>query len=219
MLKRRMHIDIPEFYVGTIMSVTSSNPHSSSKMTTFMGICIQRRGCGLRAEFTVRNVIDHLGTEICYQLYDPKIRKIEVIKLEKRLDSELLYLRDALPEYSTFPVDMEPEILPEGSPVPVNTTKVIMKPRPWCGRWERTDFEGIDREHLMTLISDKMKMQIPKHKTPWEKYDLMKIYRNTIPEEEQKEIFAEVNSSLHQVELTKRKEKRKRMFTRPVKSA
>lgn len=56
-------------------------------------------------------------------LYDPTIQKIEVLKLEKRLDDELLYLRDALPEYSTFPLDMEPEILPEGTPVPVNTVK------------------------------------------------------------------------------------------------
>ena len=30
--------------------------------------------------------------------------------------------RDAPPEYSTVPFDMEPEILPEGSPVPVNKT-------------------------------------------------------------------------------------------------
>ena len=30
--------------------------------------------------------------------------------------------RDAPPEYSTVPFDMEAEILPEGSPVPVNKT-------------------------------------------------------------------------------------------------
>ena len=30
--------------------------------------------------------------------------------------------RDAPQEYSTVPFDMEPEILPEGSPVPVNKT-------------------------------------------------------------------------------------------------
>ena len=55
--------------------------------------------------------------------------------------------------------------------------QVILKPRPWVGRWERTDFKGINRDHMMTFISDKMKMQIPKHQKPWEKYDLMKQYR------------------------------------------
>ncbi|KAK9498704.1 hypothetical protein O3M35_003279 [Rhynocoris fuscipes] len=219
MLKRRAVIDIPEFYVGTIMSVTSSNPHAASKTNKFVGICIQRRGCGLRANFVLRNVVDNLGTEICYHLYDPTITKIEVLRLEKRLDDELLYLRDALPEYSTFSFDMEPEFLPEGSPVPLNETQVIMKPRPWVGRWERGGFKGINKEHMMTLISDKMKWQIPQHETPWEKYDLMKQYRSTIPEEEQKEIFAEVSSELHKLDITRKKLKRKRTFVKPKKSA
>lgn len=70
------------------------------------------------------NGIILIGTEIRYYLYDPTIVKIDVMKLEKRLDEELYYLRDALPEYSTFPEDMEPELLPEGVPVPINTTKV-----------------------------------------------------------------------------------------------
>lgn len=61
---------------------------------------------------------------MCYHLYDPTIEKIEVLRLEKRPDEELLYLRDALPEYSTFPFDMEPEFLPDGAPVPVNMTQV-----------------------------------------------------------------------------------------------
>lgn len=64
------------------------------------------------------------GMEMFYEMYSPVIQKIEVLRLEKRLDGELLYLRDALPEYSTFPLDMEPEILPDGAPVPVNPIKV-----------------------------------------------------------------------------------------------
>lgn len=65
-----------------------------------------------------------IGTEMKYQLYDPTIQKIEVLRLEKRLDNELLYLRDAPNEYSTFDENMETEYLPEGAPVPVNTTMV-----------------------------------------------------------------------------------------------
>lgn len=59
-----------------------------------------------------------------YQLYDPIIQKIEVLRLEKRLDDELLYLRDAPNEYSTFDENMETEYLPEGTPVPINPTIV-----------------------------------------------------------------------------------------------
>lgn len=71
-------------------------------------------------------MIDYLlkGVEVLYDMYDPSIQKVEVIRLEKRLDDELLYLRDALPEYSTFDLNMEPEIMTEGATVPVNDTKV-----------------------------------------------------------------------------------------------
>jgi large subunit ribosomal protein L19 len=61
-----------------------------------------------------------------YDLYDPTIQTIQVLRLEKRLDDTLFYLRDALPEYSTFPFDMDQEILPEGTPAPVNDVKVII---------------------------------------------------------------------------------------------
>lgn len=61
------------------------------------------------------------GVEIFYEMYDPTIHKIDVLRLEKRLDDELLYLRDALPEYSTFDPNMQPEILSEGEKVLILT--------------------------------------------------------------------------------------------------
>jgi len=65
-----------------------------------------------------------LGVEISYELYNPTITKIEVLKLERRLDDNLAYLRDAPPEYCTFPFDMEPVKLPPGAGVPLNTIQV-----------------------------------------------------------------------------------------------
>lgn len=38
---------------------------------------------------------------------------------------------------------MEPEQHPEGTPVPIDETKVIMKPLPWTERWEKKEFKGI----------------------------------------------------------------------------
>ncbi len=109
-----------------------------------------REGTGLCANFMLRNMVDNqgslinkslrafvivvliilrifdsfVGIDVTYELYDPKIQNIEVLRLEKRLDTDLLYLRDAEPEFTTFPFDMEPEYLPEGTPVPVNPIKV-----------------------------------------------------------------------------------------------
>ncbi|XP_075213180.1 large ribosomal subunit protein bL19m-like [Lycorma delicatula] len=216
MMKRRSQIDIPEFYVGSILAVTSSTPHAPNKISKFVGICIQRSGCGLRAQFVLRNVIDQLGTEIVYRIYDPTIQKIDVLRLEKRLDNELFYLRDALPEYSTFPLDMEVEFLPEGSDVPVNDVKVKLKSKPWTQRWDLRSFNGIAD---IPVLTPKQLIRRSKNLKPWEKYDLMKQYRLTIPEEEQNEIFAEVYSELHQLELLRKKIKRKRMFVKPVKTS
>ncbi|CAH4034756.1 39S ribosomal protein L19, mitochondrial [Pieris brassicae] len=213
MLERRKQIDIPEFYVGSILAVTISDPHAQGKTNRFVGICIERKGCGLRAEFTLRNVVDNQGVEVRYELYDPTIQTIQVLRLEKRLDDKLYYLRDALPEYSTFPVDMDPEILPEGTAVPVNPVQVKLKPRPWLERWERQELKGVSNieEHLKE--KDRVRREL--RKTPWEKYDLMKQYRKTVPIEDQNEIWGEVYNQLQQMRMSTKKTARKRVITAP----
>ncbi|CAH1159708.1 unnamed protein product [Phaedon cochleariae] len=215
MIARRQNIDIPEFYVGSIMAVESSDPHTPGKTHRFVGICIQRGGCGLRAHFTLRNVIDHQGVEVQYEMYDPTIHKVDVLKLEKRLDDELLYLRDALPEYSTFDPNMEPEILSEGTSVPVNTIKVKLKPKPWLERWERKNLQGVQDLEL----DEKFYKKAEEVATPWEKYDLMKEYMRTIPVEEQTEIYGELQTKLQKLNAQGKKMKRKRVFVKPTKLA
>uniref|UniRef100_A0A8D8LD24 Large ribosomal subunit protein bL19m n=1 Tax=Cacopsylla melanoneura TaxID=428564 RepID=A0A8D8LD24_9HEMI len=216
MIKRRSAIDIPSFFVGSIVSVTSADHHDPNKTRKFVGICIQKRYTGLRHEFVLRNVIDNLGVEMAYNMYDPTIHNITVLRLEKRLDDELLYLRDALPKYSTFPLDMETEYLPLGAPIPINDIKVEMKPRPWVGRWERKGFKGID--NVDKHITEKMKGQKERVAEPWEKYDLMKEYRRTIPEEEQDEIFSEVFAELHKLSVRNQKMKKSRVYVKPKKT-
>ncbi|XP_075146123.1 mitochondrial ribosomal protein L19 [Haematobia irritans] len=217
MIDRRTQIEIPEFYVGSVLAVTSSDAHAVGKVSRFVGICIQRERCGLRARFIVRNVIDEQGVEVLYDMYDPTIQKIEVLRLEKRLDDHLLYLRDALPEYSTFDPNMEAEIREDGTPVPINNIQVQLRPRPWLERWERQNLKGIS--NIDEYLTDKRRRTAKEHEKPWEKFDLMKQYRSTIPEEEQKEIFAEIYSQLHQMELQRKRNKRKRSFVKPTKLA
>lgn len=217
MLNRRKHIDIPEFYVGSILAVTTSDPHAEGKTNRFVGICIERSNCGLRAQFTLRNVINNQGIEVRYLMYDPTLQKVEVLRLEKRPDETLFYLRDALPEYSTFDVNMEPELLPEGTEVPVNPLKVVLKPRPWLERWERQNLQGV--ANILEHCKEKHLRQAKLHVRPWVKFDLMKEYRASVPEEEQRRIFSEVYSEMHQLELSRKKQKRKRTFVKPQKLA
>ncbi|GFS27452.1 39S ribosomal protein L19, mitochondrial [Elysia marginata] len=188
MLRRRAVIDIPEFYVGSIMAVTVSDPHSPGKTNRFVGICIDRGGRGLQAYFVLRNVVDGLGVEVMYEMYNPTVHSIQVLKLEKRLDEQLYYLRNAPLEHSTFSFDMQPVTLPRDAPVPVNTTKVKLNPKPWEYRWERFNLKGIEPLEL----TPKMEKGIKAHAKPWEDYDLMLKYRQKVNEDEEKSIMTEV---------------------------
>lgn len=80
MIARRTVIDIPEFYVGSILAVTHAEPHAPGKLNRFVGICIERSGCGLRANCVLRNVVDHQGVEMLYDLYDPTIHQIDCLR-------------------------------------------------------------------------------------------------------------------------------------------
>ncbi|XP_032911606.1 39S ribosomal protein L19, mitochondrial [Catharus ustulatus] len=173
MIQRRKVFNIPEFYVGSVLAVTTADPHASDKSKRFVGICIQRGGKGLGATFVLRNVIEDQGVEICYELYSPRIQAIEVLKLEKRLDENLMYLRDALPEYSTFDVNMKPVPRMEHEEIPVNKLQVRMKPKPWSKRWERPKYniKGIKFE----LPEHKMKAA-QKWSQPWLEFDMLREY-------------------------------------------
>lgn len=98
------------------------------------------------------------------------------VRLERRLDDDLLYLRDAPLKYSTFPFDMPQEIRNENEPVWVNPLKVPLNPPPWIKKWEQKDLKGV--EDLSTYqLTEKRRRKQKKNAKPWEKYDLMKIYR------------------------------------------
>ncbi|XP_041832135.1 39S ribosomal protein L19, mitochondrial [Melanotaenia boesemani] len=193
MIRRRKVLDIPEFYAGSILAVTMADPSASGKTNRFVGICVQRGGKGLGATFILRNIIDNQGIELCYELYNPRIQRIEVLKLEKRLDDNLMYLRDALPEYSTVDPEMKPVSIPPTGEVPVNKIKVRMRPKPWSKRWERPKFniQGIQFDLCMT--PRQMEFVQQKFAQPWQEYDMLKEYDTSELEEK---IFTEVQQEM-----------------------
>jgi len=207
MLKRRSKLDIPEFYVGSLMAVTLSDAYADGFQSRFVGICIERHETGLRHNFTLRNVLDSQGIEIMYDLYNPTIKKIEVLKLEKRLDEHLTYLRDAPLHYSTVPFELEPTPHPRGAAIPINPIKVRLNPRPWRSRWERHDLKGV--EGVEEQVKPSM-LERAKEKTiakPWEKYDLMKKYRESLPLEDQDEAYVHFVRELKRIEAEQETER------------
>ncbi|XP_041105654.1 39S ribosomal protein L19, mitochondrial-like [Polyodon spathula] len=175
MIQRRKVLNIPEFYAGSILAVNVADPYAKGKTNRFVGICTQRSGKGLGATFVLRNIIDGQGVEICYELYNPQIHQIEVLKLEKRLDDNLMYLRDALPEYCTIDFNMKPVPHPANGEVPVNQLKVKMKPKPWSKRWERPKFKIQGIRFELTLSEEKME-EAKKWDQPWLEFDMLKEY-------------------------------------------
>ncbi|VDN26835.1 unnamed protein product [Gongylonema pulchrum] len=166
----------PIKFLGSIVAVTYSDKRLMGLKNRFLGICISRKLEGLHSQFTLRNVIEGIGVEVMYEMYTPTITKIEVIKLEKRLDDDLTFLIDAYPEYSTFDMNMEPTPHIPGKPVPVNPIKVKLQPPPWTRRWELFDYKGI--EDCWTEQTSYFKRKLSKSKlTDLRKYDLIADYR------------------------------------------
>ncbi|KAI6225773.1 39S ribosomal protein L19, mitochondrial [Aphelenchoides besseyi] len=188
-LERRLQIDIPEFYVGSIVAVTTSDRNLATRKNRFLGICIRRERHALHHQFTLRNCINGLGVEVMYELYNPTILKIETIKLEKRLDTDLSYLQDAYPEFSTFDFNLEAVSHPSGSPVPINETKVKLRPPPWRARWELYGYKGIEDSWSQVTPYFKRKFFVTKQLTNF-KYDLIHDYREH-PQNLEDELLAE----------------------------
>lgn len=85
-----------------------------------------RFGVNISNEFgSLSQTFSLQGVEIRYELYNPRIQSIEVLKLEKRLDDNLMYLRDALPEYSTFDMNMKPVSRLAHEEIPVNKVRAV----------------------------------------------------------------------------------------------
>jgi len=193
MIRRRKVLNIPEFYVGCILAVNMADPHASGKTNRFVGICTKRSGKGLGATFVLRNIIDGQGVEICYELYSPRIQQMELLKLEKRLDDDLMYLRDALPEYSTIDPDMKPVPFSPTGEVPVNKMKVRMRPKPWSKRWERPKFNIQGIRFDLALTPEQME-HAQKWARPWVEYDMLREYDTSKLEADiLKEVTQEMN--------------------------
>ena len=67
-----------------------------TRSQAFEGLIITRKhGTEPGATFTVRKVIDSIGTELTFPLYSPKIEKIELVSRPKRVRrAKLYYLRE-----------------------------------------------------------------------------------------------------------------------------
>ena len=94
--KAQLRTDIPDFAPGDTVRVHVRIKESETKerLQAFEGICIARKGDGVRETFTVRKVSFGVGVERTFPVHSPIIQKIEVVTKGDVRRAKLYYLRD-----------------------------------------------------------------------------------------------------------------------------
>ncbi|MCD6384714.1 50S ribosomal protein L19 [Candidatus Sumerlaeota bacterium] len=86
--------NIPDFKPGdTVRVAVRIIEGEKERLQYFEGVCISRRGGGLRETFTLRRVSYGVGIERIFQLHSPRIEHIEVKRRGKVRRAKLYYLR------------------------------------------------------------------------------------------------------------------------------
>ncbi len=87
--------DIPDFAPGDTVRVHVRIKESETKerLQAFEGVCIARKGDGIRETFTVRKTSFGVGVERIFPVHGPIIGRVEVIRRGRVRRAKLFYLR------------------------------------------------------------------------------------------------------------------------------
>lgn len=92
--KSFMKKDIPAFKVGdTVKVFVKIKEGDKTRLQSFEGIVIARKGSSVRESFTVRRISYGEGAERIFQLHSPLVDNISVMKKGKVKRAKLYYLR------------------------------------------------------------------------------------------------------------------------------
>jgi large subunit ribosomal protein L19 len=88
--------DIPAFQPGDTVRVHVRIKESETKerLQAFEGVCIARKGDGIRETFTVRKTSFGVGVERIFPVHGPIIGRVEVLRRGRVRRAKLYYLRN-----------------------------------------------------------------------------------------------------------------------------
>ena len=86
---------VPEFRAGDTLRVAVRIVEGEKeRIQHFEGVCIKRRGGGVRETFTVRRVSYGVGIERVFPLHSPRVEDIKILRKGKVRRGKLYYLRN-----------------------------------------------------------------------------------------------------------------------------
>jgi len=89
-----MRDDLPVFAPGdTVRVLYRVREGDKERIQAFEGICLGRRGGGMRESFTVRKISAGVGVERIFPLRSPFVKGIEVVRQGRVRRAKLYYLR------------------------------------------------------------------------------------------------------------------------------
>ncbi len=126
-----MKTEIPDFKSGDTIRVSVRIVEGDKeRVQHFEGVCIRRRGGGMRETFTVRRESYGVGMERIFPMHSPRVESIEVMRKGKVRRSKLYYLRSLrgkrarITELKETPRVQAPEQSPE------STDEISKEPSP-----------------------------------------------------------------------------------------
>lgn len=92
--KGQLRDDIPDIAPGdTVRVMVRVVEGEKERLQPFEGVCIARKGGGLRETFTVRKVSGGVGVERIFPIHSPSIAELKVLRKGKVRRAKLYYLR------------------------------------------------------------------------------------------------------------------------------
>lgn len=89
--------DIEVFDIGDTIKVHFKIIEGKTeRIQIFEGVCIAKKGSGIRKTFTVRKMSYGVGVERIFPMNTPKVTKVQVVRYGKVRRSKLYYLRDRI---------------------------------------------------------------------------------------------------------------------------